>query len=77
MQTLQLLGRPGERLCFLKRARAHLRSGGLLAVAIVTEFEPFDCADGDDGPAPGIPRASTGSATSAARRGYRYCPGAS
>jgi SAM-dependent methyltransferase len=52
MQTLQLLGDSGERLAFFKRARAHLRSGGLLAVAIVTEVEPFDCADGDDGPAP-------------------------
>lgn len=39
MQTVQLLAdRPG----FLRCARAHLRAGGLLAVAIVSELEPFD-----------------------------------
>jgi len=52
MQTVQLLGGPDERIAFLKRARTHLRSGGLLAVAIVTTVEPFDCADGDVGPTP-------------------------
>jgi len=52
MQTVQLLGGPGERAAFLKRAGAHLRPGGLLALAIVTAVEPFDCADGDVGPAP-------------------------
>ncbi len=57
MQTVQLLGgasRPGA--AFLRRARAHLRPGGLLACAIVTELEPFDCAAGDLGPSPEIAR---------------------
>ncbi len=52
MQTVQLLGGPDKRVAFLKRARTHLRRGGLLAVAIVTAVEPFDCADGDVGPTP-------------------------
>jgi len=52
MQTLQLLGGEEERLTFLRAARAHLRAGGLLACAIVTELEPFDCAAGDPGPEP-------------------------
>lgn len=52
MQTVQLLGGSGERVAFLKLARAHLRSGGLLAVAIVTAVEAFDCADGDISPTP-------------------------
>jgi SAM-dependent methyltransferase len=52
MQTLQLLGGAGERIEFLRRARAHLRPGGLLACAIVTELDPFDIADGSPGPSP-------------------------
>jgi SAM-dependent methyltransferase len=52
MQTVQLLGGSDERVAFLRRARAHLREGGLLAIAIVTEIEPFDCSDGDPGPSP-------------------------
>jgi len=52
MQTVQLLAGPGERISVLERARAHLRPGGMLALAIVTEVEPFDCAAGDAGPAP-------------------------
>ena len=50
MQTIQLLGGSAERIAFLRRARAHLRPGGLLACAIVTTVEPFDCAEGDVGP---------------------------
>jgi SAM-dependent methyltransferase len=50
MQTVQLLGGSGERVAFMRRARAHLRPGGLLACAIVGELEPFDCAAGDRGP---------------------------
>jgi SAM-dependent methyltransferase len=50
MQTLQLLGGAADRVAFLRCARAHLRSGGLLACAIVTTLEPFDCAGGDIGP---------------------------
>ena len=42
MQTLQLLGDATERAAFLRCARAHLRPGGLLACAIVTELDPFD-----------------------------------
>jgi SAM-dependent methyltransferase len=52
MQTIQLLGGASDRIAFLRCARAHLRGGGLLAAAIVTEIEPFDCAAGDLGPAP-------------------------
>ena len=54
MQTVQLLGGPGERVAFLRHARAHLRDGGLLAAAIVTAVEPFDCSAGDVGPSPEI-----------------------
>ncbi len=52
MQTVQLLGGSEGRLAFLRSARAHLLPGGLLACAIVTELEPFDCADGGPGPVP-------------------------
>ncbi len=52
MQTVQLLGGAAERIDFLRRARAHLRPGGLLACAIATELEPFDCVDGGPGPSP-------------------------
>jgi SAM-dependent methyltransferase len=52
MQTIQLLGGPAGRLALLYRARAHLRAGGLLACAIVTAPEPFDCAEGAGGPSP-------------------------
>jgi SAM-dependent methyltransferase len=51
MQTVQLLGGEAGRIAFLRRARAHLRPGGLLACAVVTDFEFFDCTRGDDGPA--------------------------
>jgi SAM-dependent methyltransferase len=56
MQTVQLLGGSDERVAFLRRAQAHLREGGLLAIAIVTAVEPFDCGDGDVGPSPEIAR---------------------
>lgn len=52
MQTLQLLGGAGGRAQFLRSARAHLAPGGLLACAIVTDVDPFDCDDGDAGPSP-------------------------
>jgi SAM-dependent methyltransferase len=54
MQTVQLLGGAAGRVQFLARARAHLRPGGVLACAIATEIEPFDCAAGDLGPTPEI-----------------------
>jgi SAM-dependent methyltransferase len=52
MQTIQLLGGPEGRIAFLRCARAHLRPGGLLACAIVTELEPFDCTLTGPGPSP-------------------------
>jgi SAM-dependent methyltransferase len=52
MQTLQLLSDVTERAAFLRCALAHLRPGGLLACAIVTELDPFDVADGSPGPTP-------------------------
>jgi SAM-dependent methyltransferase len=53
MQTVQLLGGAEGRLRFLRAARAHMRAGGLLACAIVTELEPFDCRAGESpGPSP-------------------------
>jgi len=51
MQTLQLLGGADGRVAFLRRAREHIRPGGLVACAILGELEPFDCADGRIGPA--------------------------
>ena len=56
MQTLQLLGGPTGRLEFMRRARAHLAPGGVLACAIVTEIDPFDCEAGDLGPSPEVAR---------------------
>jgi SAM-dependent methyltransferase len=52
MQTVQLLGGTAGRAAFLARARAHLSPGGLLACAIVTDFDSFDCRDGGAGPTP-------------------------
>ncbi len=56
MQTVQLLGGSTERIAALRRARAHLRPGGLVALAIVTAVEPFDCTEGDFGPSPELAR---------------------
>ncbi|MCW3019451.1 MAG: Methyltransferase type 12 [Solirubrobacterales bacterium] len=56
MQTLQLLAGATGRLEFMRRARAHLAPGGLLACAIVTEIDPFDCDAGDLGPSPEVVR---------------------
>ncbi|MEA2152569.1 MAG: hypothetical protein QOI18_802 [Solirubrobacteraceae bacterium] len=50
MQTIQLLGGAGARIDFLRRAREHLRPGGVVACAILAALEPFDCADGSAGP---------------------------
>jgi len=50
MQTVQLLGGPDGRAAFLRRVRAALAPGGLLACAIVVELEPFDCAEDSSGP---------------------------
>jgi SAM-dependent methyltransferase len=56
MQTVQLLSGPEERVAFLRRAAAHLRPGAVLACAIVTELERFDCAAGDVGPSAEVAR---------------------
>jgi SAM-dependent methyltransferase len=42
MQTVQLLGVPEGRARFLRRARAALAPGGLLAIAIADALETFD-----------------------------------
>ena len=46
MQTIQLLGGARGRQAFLACAARHLRAGGMLAIAIADELEPFD-ADAD------------------------------
>jgi SAM-dependent methyltransferase len=52
MNTIQLLSGPAARIAFLNRARTHMRPGGLLACAIITAPEAFDCAGGDPEPSP-------------------------
>jgi SAM-dependent methyltransferase len=52
MQTIQLLGGSRARKDFLRSARPHVRAGGLVACAILGELEPFDCSQGEAGPAP-------------------------
>jgi SAM-dependent methyltransferase len=54
MQTVQLLGGAAGRAAFLERARRHLAPGGLLAIAISEELEPFDVDAGDPQPLPDI-----------------------
>jgi SAM-dependent methyltransferase len=54
MQTIQLLSGADGRLAFLRRALEHLQPGGLLACAIVTDIQAFDCAAGDIGPEPDV-----------------------
>jgi SAM-dependent methyltransferase len=51
MQTVQLLGGAAGRVAFLRAAREHLREGATIACAILTDVEPFDCAQGSAGPA--------------------------
>jgi SAM-dependent methyltransferase len=46
MQTIQLLGGTRGRQAFLACAARHTRPGGMLAIAIADELEPFD-ADAD------------------------------
>ena len=52
MQTIQLFGGVDGRGAFLRRARLHLRAGGVLGCAILGPIQPFDCAGGEPGPAP-------------------------
>jgi DNA-binding NarL/FixJ family response regulator len=56
MQTVQLLGGEAGRAAFLRRVRSHLRPGGVLACAIVSDFESFDVTRGGDGPPPDVVR---------------------
>lgn len=54
MQTIQLLGGPAGRDGFLTCARRHLEPGGLLAVALTDELEPFVVGDATLGPLPDV-----------------------
>jgi SAM-dependent methyltransferase len=51
MQTIQLLGGAEQRVAFLRCARAHLRPGAPIALAILGELDTFDCSSGVVGPA--------------------------
>jgi SAM-dependent methyltransferase len=53
MQTLQLLDDAPARAAFLRAARAHLRAGGLVAVALADALESFD-AESDGLPEPDV-----------------------
>ncbi|MHB8658873.1 MAG: class I SAM-dependent methyltransferase [Solirubrobacteraceae bacterium] len=54
MQTIQLLGGRKRREGFLRCALAHLRPGGVLAIAIAEELEPFESRGGGPVPLPEI-----------------------
>jgi SAM-dependent methyltransferase len=50
LQTIQLFGGRRARARFLAAARRHLRPGGILACAIVSELASYSAADGDEAP---------------------------
>lgn len=50
MQVVQLMGGSRGRLALLRRARAHMRPGGVVALAIITAFEPYDAREREEGP---------------------------
>lgn len=54
MQTIQLFGGSEGRLSFLSSARAHLRPGGRLALALSEQLEPFTAGPGALLPLPDI-----------------------
>jgi SAM-dependent methyltransferase len=54
MQTIQLLGGAVGRSAFLARARAHLARGGVLAIALADQLEPYEVLDGALEPAPDL-----------------------
>jgi len=54
MQTIQLLGGTDGRLAFLRCARAALRPGGMLVIAIAEDLEEFDAQAAGYGPLPDI-----------------------
>ncbi len=56
MQTIQLLGGVAGRGELMSGVRRHMRAGGILACAIVTDAEEFDCGAGDLGPGPEVAR---------------------
>lgn len=60
MQTLQLFGGERGRAAFFASARAHLRPRGLLACAVVTHLDSFDCAADGTTPTPEIARVGCG-----------------
>ena len=54
MQTIQLLEGPAGRAAFFERARRHLNSGGLLAIAIAERLELYEAIDGGPQPLPDV-----------------------
>jgi SAM-dependent methyltransferase len=54
MQTIQLLGGRDGRAAFLRCALAHLEPGGVLAVALSSELEPYEVLDGGPAPMPDV-----------------------
>jgi SAM-dependent methyltransferase len=68
MQTIQMFGGADGRAAFLRGARAHLAPGAVLACAIVTEVDAFDCAAGDLGPSPELVRVAGATYISRATR---------
>jgi SAM-dependent methyltransferase len=54
MQTIQLLGGPVGRSGFLRRAQAHLRHGGAIAIAIADQLELFEVPPGAPSPLPDV-----------------------
>jgi SAM-dependent methyltransferase len=54
MQTIQLLGGPEGRAAFLRCARRHLVTGGVLAVAIAEVLDLYEVVDGMPMPLPDV-----------------------
>jgi SAM-dependent methyltransferase len=54
MQTIQLLGGAPGRKAFLSAAHRQLVPGGILAVALSVELEPFEVPEGTLGPLPDV-----------------------
>jgi SAM-dependent methyltransferase len=54
MQTIQLLGGATGRAAFLSCARAHLRDGGVLAIALTDMIEEYEVPAGSPSPLPDI-----------------------
>lgn len=54
MQTIQLLGGAAGRIACLRCVRAALAPGGIVAIAIAEELEPFEVAEGGPAPLPDL-----------------------